>query len=468
MTSPSMPVAERRGGGPTAAPPDEPARKGIRPLLAMAGPFVASRAGLAMMGVVNAIMVAHVSADELAAVSLSEGTFGRVLEVCTAFVASGLVLFARTRRGSDQAIRGALWRRLILSALVLGLIIMVLASFAGPLLHLMVQNPVLVERSAHIINILAPGVPFGLMAIACAVVLEGSGHARAVAFWVIAANLLNVIVDYMLVGGRAGFPQMGAAGAAVATDIVRIGLFAGLAGTLLRIEGMRGLFASKSEPAPISAERSRDQLSLGLSASATSGGLHIMGSLLTLFAGWLGSLDLAAWTSGWIINLPGMLLALGLGDALSLRAARAASPKACFRLIFSDLGSIFLLTMPLGAVILLLAGPIALAYTSDPALSAKMAGLLPLSGLVLVLDSLALGMISALRTLRDIRSLVFFQIVTMVATPLLAAMLGFGAGPVSAWGAQGMVAAVLLTSAVRALTCLARLFALAAQVQKQI
>lgn len=426
-------------GAADAAPGDR--RPG---LFALALPMVVSRAGLAAMVIVDSVVVARYGAEALAVTLLAQGTFGRLVDVFLAVLLSALVLFAAAQGPGHGARRIALWHRSLLAALALGLAGLGLGVFATPILGLLGQEPALAAAAGPVILALGLGLPAGLVAIASAVHLEGAGRARSVALWVLAANGLNLGLNLMLVGGHLGFPELGALGSAIGTSLVRVALAAALVWRVLSLEGPGALHLARAP-----ADGRREQLKLGASAFATAGALHALGIWLTVFAGWLGPLPLGAYASAWLLILPGLLLSAGVGDALALRLSRAqaegASRHRAARSLRTDLGALALVLLPFTLVFGLAPGVVAGLYTSDPSLALLLAALLPVSGVVLLLDGLGYGLVAALRARRDVTVPMAIQVGCMAATPVLAGLLAFGLD----FGLAGLVAAILATSTLR-------------------
>ncbi len=145
-----------------------------------------------------------------------------------------------------------------------------------------------------------------------------------------------------------------------------------------------------------------------------------------------------------MLNLPGLLLAAGIGDAISMRAATPGTPAGTARL-WRDLARLALVLAPISAVIVLLAGPIATHYTPDVRLSALLAMLLPVTGLVLFLDGMSYGIFAALRARKDVAVPTLIQVGCMVLTVLLAALIAFRLDQ----GVLGLVHAIITTSLLR-------------------
>ncbi|MCY1667609.1 MATE family efflux transporter [Rhizobium sp. SL86] len=423
-------------------------------LLRQAAPMVLSRAGIAAMAIVDALMVARLGSSELAATTLADGTFGRIVDICISGLHAALVLTAAARLPERTAERIAVWHRATAAALLAGFVVLALAPFAGVLLAASGQEAALSARSGTVILILAAGLPAGLVALAAAVHLEGIGRAGLVARWMIAANLANAGLNALLIGGFDPIPALGTAGSATATTLVRIALAVALVMALRRIEGPAAFRRAHQPDKARAASGRRDHLKLSLGAASTAAGMHALGVWLTVFAGWLGTAALAAFASGWVLNLPGLLLAAGIGDAISMRAASAAPGQATKRL-WRDLAALAIVLAPFTAILFLLPGTIATHFTPDETLAGLMTSLLPISGLVLMLDGMSYGVFAALRARKDIGLPTLIQVGCMVLTVLLAAAFAFKLDH----GVLGLMQAIIITSLLRLTLLFARLIA---------
>jgi MATE family multidrug resistance protein len=420
----------------SAAEADPAVGAGAPSLFALASPMIVSRAGLAAMSIVDCVMVARFDARQLAFATLAEGTYGRVVDMLASFLLSGLVLVAAAHAGGDAARRIGLWRRSIAAATAMGAVGLALALFGRPILAALGQSPDLIQGGSAVILTIGLGLPAGLVAVASAVALEGARRPSLVAVCVVAANLLNLGLDWLLIGGHFA---LGAVGSALATSLVRCALALALVGGVLRVEGAAALRRPKA------AGPARDQWRLGFAASATSGGMHALAIWLTVFAGWLGVGAVAAYASCWVLNMPGMLLAMGLGDAVAMRVASSNQARPPAPGLFGDLKAIAGLLAPCVLLFCLAPAWVSGLYTHDAALGGLIASLLPLSGTALLLDGLSYGLAAALRGRRDIAGPTAIQLGCMAATPVLAAALAFGLK----LGVMGLVVAIVATSTVR-------------------
>ena len=426
---------------------------GMSSFLRLAIPMVVSRAGIAGMTIADGVMVARHSTGQLALLGLAEGTLGRLLDVGIALLLGGIVLAARAGASSNAQEAGAVWRRALLLAMLTGCPCIFVGFTATWWLAALGQPPSLVSGAAPVIAVLSIGLPAALIAIATAVFLEAIGRATMVAASVITANILNIALNWLLIGGHLGLPALGAVGSAASTGIVRVMLAVALVAATWMVPDHARL-GIRSAALGLRTVQGNLQRQLGYGGAATAAALNVLGMILTLLAGWLGSLPLAAMTALFNMLSIGALLALGIGDATGLQVASAhgahtARPlgndaaEAAFRLGMI----VMLLALAIPAVVGLTGGAwLAAIYATDPSLHDTLTALIPLGALIMLVDGCAFVAGASLRGLGDVVWPNAIQIGVAATLIALAWWLAIGHG----LGAIGIVAAILATSMLRA------------------
>jgi len=420
----------------------------------LALPMIISRAGLAAMGIADGIMVARFQSRDFAWLSLAEGTLGRLLDIFIAFLIGGLLLAPRHFARGDAHGARLIWRRTIPVSLALGLTGLIVGLCGKPLLELMGQKPELAAGAGPVMSILGAGYPAALLAISAAVYLEGINRPRVVAACVVAANLLNLLFNWLLIGGHWGIPAMGARGSALSTTIVRCALGIVLAAIAWRCATSNNPQSSESHAAErLESRRAQWKLSFGAAGSVAA--MVLLGSSLTVFAGWLGLFPLATFSAAWGLAAPVALVALGMADASGIYVAAesgrgnergtATVAWACLRLTLAPVGAIALV---LASFAYVCAG----LYARDPALRGSIASEIPLVALILGVDCIGFVMAACLRAVREAAWPAAIDIGAMLILVPLAASLTFG----QRLGVRGLFLAMLAAGSARAAMLTAR------------
>jgi len=401
----------------------------LKELAALAVPMIVSRAGLAAMGIADAIMVSRYNTSEFAALSLADGTLGRIVEVFAAFIIGGLVLVPRAYGAGDMSEALRIWRRSIVASVGLGLAGLLLGLLGTNIFRLLGQAAPLAAKAGSLSAILGLGYVAALLAIGAAIFLEGIKRPLIVAVSVLAANLLNITLNWLLISGHAGLPALGARGSAISTTIVRFVLAITLVVCVLRVR-----------PARAETSRLGNQHALGLSAAAVQGIMLVLASTLLIFAGWMGPLPLAVLSAVWTLNAPVMLIALGLSDATGVRVASSRG-NSRFLVTLSATAAAALGLLCVGVWSIFPTRLAGIVVTNTPMLR-SLAPLIPLAGVLLLFDSVSFVVVFALRALRDIVWPTGIEIATMAALVPLA----FGLAFTLSLGVKGLLLAAIASA----------------------
>jgi len=197
------------------------AREELGALVRLALPMVIAQVGMVSLGVVDTIMVGHLSEHALAAVALgSSYTFG------TMIFGQGVLhaldpLVSQAHGAGDEAAIALAWKRGMVLAFALSVPYVISFSFVGPQLLFFGQRREIVELAAPFVRALAPGVPAFFLFVSFRQTLQGRGVVRPVLIAVVLANVANVFGNLALIYGMWGFPRLGVVGSAWSTTICR-------------------------------------------------------------------------------------------------------------------------------------------------------------------------------------------------------------------------------------------------------
>ena len=418
-----------------------------RAFLRLAVPMIISRAGLTTMGIADGIMVSRFQAHEFAWLSLAEGTLGRLLDVFCAFLIAGLVLVPRHYGRGDVKGARAIWLRTIPVSLAVGLLGLLIGQFGKPLLLLMGQPLELAEGAGRAMAIFALAHPPALLAICAAVYLEGINRPRFVAITVIGANVLNIALNWLFIGGHLGFTAMGARGSALSTTFVRYGLCAALVGYAWLQRGKQTAGDTAENAADWEASK-RAQWRLSLSAGLTVVTMVALSVPLTLFAGWLGVLHLAAFSATLSLAGPASLIEMGLADATGVYVGAEAGRSGDRGSAAIAWASLRITLVPVAFIVASLviwARIFAELYTQDAAMQTEMIAVIPLMAGGLLIDSVGFVMLASLRALREVAWPTSIEIGSMALLIPLSLLLAFSRG----YGIRGLFYAQLATGILR-------------------
>jgi len=309
---------------------------------------------------------------------------------------------------------------------------------------------------------LAPGLLAQVVFAVCAFYLESTRRPMFALTAMILANLLNAGLNWVMIFGYLGWPEMGAVGAAIASTIARFAAMGLMIWFILaqpdpRGAGVRGPWETVWGPGGWRAGYMMRKL--GMSAGLSNGFETIGFAAMMMIAGTLGGAALDAYSISHNLVSTLFMIGLGLAVATGVRVGQAKGAgndrEAAFAGWTGLLVALLVMTT-LGALVLGFRHEIAWVYTDDTDLAARVAGVLAISAFIFLPDSLQVVMGQALRALNDawvaVACYVFSFVVMMVPLGLWFVRDG--------WDERGLVLAIILSCIVATITLALRFRAL--------
>ncbi len=184
----------------------------------LAYPIILAGVGETLVDVIDVAFLAHYGVIEAGAVALADALYETVLVLVLGLIEGSQVLLARRAgQGSPREV-GAVFRQsarlLALAALLVFAVVRALGPFVT---SAAISSPEVRAAADDFLRVIVLGVPFEAANLLFGVLYIGLGRTRIlmVATGVLAAT--NIVLDYGLVFGNLGLPELGIAGAAWAT-----------------------------------------------------------------------------------------------------------------------------------------------------------------------------------------------------------------------------------------------------------
>ena len=173
--------------------------------------------GHTFVSLVDNIMVGQLGTAELAAVSLGNSFIFIAMSLGIGFSMAITPLIAEADSGNDfkkgkSSFKHGLFLCTILSFALFGLILL-----AKPLMYLMKQPEELVTLAIPYLDLVAFSLVPLIIFQGFKQFSDGLSMTKYPMYATILANVINIILNYLLIFGKFGFPQMGIVGAAVGT-----------------------------------------------------------------------------------------------------------------------------------------------------------------------------------------------------------------------------------------------------------
>jgi len=192
----------------------------LRALLILALPVLGGQLAQTGNGFIDIIMAGRVSPVDLAAVAVGASIWIPIFLFITGVLMSATAILAR-HYGSTQLERMTpLTQQALWLALGLSLVAMLLVRNMAPVLELMEIEAAMRPIVLGYLEGLSWGIPAAAVFLALRSYTESIGHTKPV-FWISLFGLLmNIPINYALIYGKFGLPEMGGVGCGWATAVV--------------------------------------------------------------------------------------------------------------------------------------------------------------------------------------------------------------------------------------------------------
>jgi len=187
----------------------------------LAAPVMLGMLGHTFVSFVDNIMVGQLGTAELAAVSLGNSFMFIAMSLGIGFSTAITPLVAEADAAKDFAGGKSALKHGIFLCSVLGVLLFLLLFFAKPLMYLMKQPVEVVELAMPYLDLVAFSLIPLIIFQAFKQFSDGLSMTKYPMYATILANVINVALNYVLIFGKLGFPELGIVGAAYGTLVSR-------------------------------------------------------------------------------------------------------------------------------------------------------------------------------------------------------------------------------------------------------
>lgn len=366
------------------------------------------------MNFVDTVMAGRYSPEAIGAVAIGGATAMPFLVFGMGFIVAINPMVAHHLGARKLHLIGKTMRQALWVSQMIALPFFFLLRSMEPLLIAMEITAEIQPITLGYLDAFSWGIPFMLAFSSMRSFNEGLSITRPAMYISVLGLLVNIVLNYGLIYGRLGFPQLGAVGCGYATSVVYILMFAAMLLFTIWYPGYQRfkIFDTLRPPEwTFIKEITSIGLPIGLSVTMEVA----LFAAVSLLMGSLGTLEVAAHQIA--INVASMtfMIPLGLSMAVSSRVGQAAGAKNKARVRFRGWVGIGLcaFTMVLTAIILaLFPESIVRIYTQDTGVVELASGLILLAALFQISDGLQVGGYGALRGLKDTRVPMIFNFIS--------------------------------------------------------
>ncbi|WP_304041194.1 MATE family efflux transporter [Ignavibacterium album] len=405
----------------------------IQKTLSLAYPVIIGQLGLIMMGVVDSIMVGELGAVPLAAASLSNSLIFIVLIIAigNSIAVTPLVAILVGAKKSDEC--GVYFRQSLLVNLVMGFLVFLIILVGVNYLHLLGQSFSVQQKAKSYMIIIGLSI-FPLMIFQTyKQFIEGLSIMRPAMIITLAANLINVFANWVLIFGKLGFPRLELDGAGWATFLSRLFMAISLMIFVMYNKRFR-IYDVSFHFRSLNFHVIRRILSVGL----PSGFQYFFEvgafSFAVIMIGWIGANELAAHQIAISLASVSFMGVLGISQAGGILVGNAVGEQSVQLVRKSGftaiaLGMIWMSVS--GIIFILFRNHLPFIYIRDEAVIRIASQLLIIAALFQLSDGIQAVGIGILRGLTDVKgptviTFVAYWIISLPIGYLLAFQFGYG------------------------------------------
>lgn len=296
----------------------------MRAALLLGLPLIGSQLAGFTIQIIDTIMLGWYGVEALAAVVLAGTLFFVLMIMGSGFAWAVMPMVASaSEEGDDTRVR-RVTRMGFWSSAIIATLVMPALWWSEPLLLAIGQEPDLSATAQDYLRIMGWGLYPALGIMVLRSYLSALERTKMVLYATLLAAALNSFLNYALIFGNFGFPELGVRGAATASLIVQLANFAVLVVYAIRVLPEHNLFQRVWRP---DWEALREVVRMGSQIGLTSLAEAGLFSASTVVMGWIGTLELAAHGIALQIVSAFFMVHIGLSNAATVRAGRALGRK---------------------------------------------------------------------------------------------------------------------------------------------
>ncbi len=373
--------------------------------LYIAYPVMLGQLGHVMVGFVDNLMVGQLGAAALAAISLGNSLVFIALSLGIGFSFAITPLIAEADGEGDIEKGRSYFHHGIILCTVTGILLFILLLLAKPILYHLDQPPEVVALAIPYLEIVAFSMIPLMIFQAYKQFADGLAQTKYAMYATLAANIVNVVFNYLLIYGIWIFPRLELEGAAIGTLISRFFMIWFLWEIMRRKKKFRSYFVwSRKEF--FNAYIFKRLLSQGFPTALQMFFEVAIFTGTIILAGTLGTNPQAA--NQIALNLASMtfMIAVGLGVAATIRVGNQKGLKNYSnlrRIAYSTFLLVFLIEAAFAVMFILMKDWLPMMYIDDMEVILLAAQLLIIAALFQLSDGLQVVILGALRGLQDVK-----------------------------------------------------------------
>ncbi|MFC5529707.1 MATE family efflux transporter [Cohnella yongneupensis] len=299
----------------------------------------------------------------------------------------------------------------LLAGLALSLLFI---AFTEPLLHLMNLEEDTFHIAVTYLRLVGGWIFFQAIINALSGIIRTYGYAKEAMYVALGMNVVHVVLNYLLIFGKAGFPELGVEGAAISTIISRGLAVVVFFWMMLRVVDYRIAF---KDYVTFSKDYLGKILKIGIPTALESILYHTCQSVFLYYIATLGETALASRQYAMNLSMYVYVFSAACGMGTSILVGRfvgGGRPDDAYKRVWVSARWSIMITVAIDLLAIAFRHPLIGIFTDDPAIL-KLATQMVILSLVLETGrSLNLVLVPALRAAGDAKYTVYWGVISMV------------------------------------------------------
>jgi MATE family multidrug resistance protein len=373
--------------------------------LRLALPVVLSQIGQVVVMLADNMMVGHVGTVELAASSFANNVFiiGMFFGMGVTY---GITPLVGKAFGNNRLDRVVVWLKNGFLTHTVATFVLALIMFGVYfLLPFMGQTEDVLKMSKPYYLLLCLSYFPLMLFFSVKQFFEGIGNTKMAMQITLTANVINIILNYLLIFGKFGFPELGLVGAGIGTLVSRIFMPLLFVGYILKFSRFRRFFVLARKQM-YEKRKIFSVLKIGIPI-----GFQLIVEVLTfslgaVMMGWVGETQLAAHQVAMGLASFSYMISLGVSQANTIRVSHQMGEHNFKSMRMAAMASTHLVLFfmsVMGLIFILTKNYLPFLFTTDPQVVAIAAQLLIVAAIFQIFDGLQVIMLSTLRGMADVK-----------------------------------------------------------------
>jgi MATE family multidrug resistance protein len=423
----------------------------IKEIFRLALPVSIGQVGHILMGITDSLMVGRVGAESLAASSLVNGLVWNIIVFGVGLTIAITPITAIEIGKGKKAECGVILRQSLIVNTLFAILLAFIVYWAALLLPFLKQEPGVTTAAFSYAQIIAYSIIPFMIFQTYRQFIEGLSFMKPAMYVALAANIVNVFVNWLLIFGNWGFPAMGLDGAGYATFFSRLFMAAALIIYVLNAQSLKpydpGLRFKRLDIS-IMKEVIKVGIPTGFQYFFEIGAFAVSAIMI----GWLGAIQLAAHQIALSLAAFSFMVVLGISSAASVRVGNAYGAGNAEDIKKAGYSSIFMAVIVMsffGLFFVTLRNYLPHLFIQEPEVVSITSGLIVIAAFFQISDGVQAVGLGALRGFKDVKvptmvTLIAYWFITLPIGYFLGFKMGYGVNGVWYGFLIGLTAAALM------------------------